>query len=86
MHRRKSVWVLAAMAAFTAALRPSLKLHHNHHRNASVRSFGPIGLASSETAQINVVNTAAASSSGTAASCTGSVSFVNASGAERIGH
>ena len=39
-----------------------------------------VGLASSETAQINVVNAAAASSSGTAASCTGTISFLNASG------
>lgn len=43
-------------------------------------SSGPIGLGSSETLQVNVVNTAAASSSGTAASCTGSISFVNSSG------
>jgi len=43
--------------------------------------FPPVGLASSETAQVNVVNTASASSSGTAASCTGSISFVNSTGA-----
>ena len=40
----------------------------------------PIGLASSETAQINVVNLATATTGGTAASCTGSISFVNAAG------
>ncbi len=40
----------------------------------------PIGLASSETVQINAVNAAAASSSGTAASCTGSISFLNSAG------
>jgi hypothetical protein len=40
----------------------------------------PIGLASTETAQINAVNVAAASSSGTAASCTGSISFLNSGG------
>ena len=40
----------------------------------------PVGLGSSETAQVNVVNEASASSSGTAASCTGSISFVNSSG------
>ena len=44
-------------------------------------TYPPIGLASSETAQINVANLAAASSSGTAASCTGTVSFVSATGA-----
>ena len=43
-------------------------------------SLPPVGLASSETAQISVVNTASASSSGTAASCAGSISFVNAAG------
>lgn len=43
-------------------------------------STPPIGLGSTETAQINVTNLATASSSGTAASCTGSVSFVNAGG------
>lgn len=41
----------------------------------------PVGLASSETAQINVVNLAANASNGTAASCTGTISFLNASGA-----
>lgn len=39
-----------------------------------------IGLASSETAQVNLVNTASNASNGTAASCTGSVTFLNASG------
>lgn len=44
-------------------------------------NFPPVGLGSSETAQINVTNLAAASSGGTAASCTGSISFANATGA-----
>jgi len=43
-------------------------------------SYPPVGLASSETAQLNVVNTAAASSTGTAASCIGSLSFFNPAG------
>jgi hypothetical protein len=42
--------------------------------------FPPIGLASSETAQVNVVNLANNNSSGTAASCTGTISFLNTSG------
>jgi hypothetical protein len=41
----------------------------------------PAGLGSTETARINVVNGASESSSGTAASCTGSISFLNSSGA-----
>jgi hypothetical protein len=46
----------------------------------SQTSTPAVGLASSEIAQINVANLAAASSSGKAASCTGTISFVNASG------
>jgi len=42
--------------------------------------FPLAGFASSETAQINVVNVAAASSTGTAASCTGTIAFYNSSG------
>ncbi|HTS48613.1 MAG TPA: hypothetical protein VMH05_11760 [Bryobacteraceae bacterium] len=40
----------------------------------------PAGLGSTETAQINVVNVAANSSTGTAASCTGTISFLNSAG------
>jgi hypothetical protein len=43
-------------------------------------SLGPIGVASTETVQINVANLASNSSTGTAASCSGSVSFNNATG------
>lgn len=41
----------------------------------------PIGLALTETIQVNLTNTATASTAGTAASCGGSVSFLNAAGA-----
>jgi len=40
----------------------------------------PFGLGSTEVARIDLLNAAAASSSGTAASCTGTVAFYNASG------
>ena len=43
-------------------------------------SSGPIGLGSTETLQINVVNVASNSSGGTAASCAGTIGFVNSSG------
>lgn len=44
--------------------------------------FLPIGVAPTETAQVNVVNTAVApTSSTTAPSCSGTISFLNASGA-----
>jgi hypothetical protein len=42
--------------------------------------FPPIGLAASETAQVNIVNTASQSIGGTAPSCTGTITFYNASG------
>ena len=43
-------------------------------------TFPPVGLGSTETAEVNVVNVASNSSNGTAASCAGSISFLNASG------
>lgn len=46
-----------------------------------ITNLPPIGLGSTETAQINVVNLAANSSAGTAASCAGTMSFVNSAGA-----
>jgi hypothetical protein len=39
-----------------------------------------IGLATPETAQVNVTNLAVARTNGTAPSCTGNISFLNASG------
>ncbi|HEY3739501.1 MAG TPA: hypothetical protein VGL53_06640 [Bryobacteraceae bacterium] len=42
--------------------------------------FQPIGLGSTETASINVYNSASDAKSGTASSCTGSISFMNGSG------
>lgn len=43
-------------------------------------SFPPIGMGTGETVEVNLANLAANSSSGTAASCAGTVSFVNPSG------
>ncbi len=45
-------------------------------------NFPPVGLASSETAQVNILNVAPASTStnSTAPACSGTVTFVNASG------
>jgi hypothetical protein len=44
------------------------------------QSLPPFGLGSTETARLDLTNLASASSGGTAASCTGTVSFVNAAG------
>ena len=43
-------------------------------------NFPPVGIASTETMQINLLNTVKASSSGTAASCTGTITFTSATG------
>ena len=45
-------------------------------------NFPPVGLAFGETMQVNLFNQAANSSNGTAASCTGTVSFFDATGTE----
>ena|SRR5215471_7367731 len=45
------------------------------------RSLAPFGLGSTETARITVVNLAAASASGTAATCIGTISFLSSTGA-----
>jgi hypothetical protein len=44
-------------------------------------TFPAIGLGPSETAQVNVVNQSGATSSGTATSCSGTIAFMNSSGA-----
>jgi hypothetical protein len=49
--------------------------------HTSTTSLPPIGLASSETLQVNVANTTPASASSTPQSCTGSIVFYNSSGA-----
>ena len=54
---------------------------NNAPTNPRQFGFPPIGLGSTETVEVNVLNSASNSSSGTAASCTGSISFYNASGA-----
>lgn len=49
--------------------------------SAFAQSLPPFGLAASETAQINLVNTAGPDTNGTAASCTGTVTFYDGTGA-----
>jgi hypothetical protein len=75
MSIRSLVLIFAGIGAISTALAQST--------TTSTRTFNlpPLGLGATETAEINVVNFAAYASDGTAASCTGSISFVNASGA-----
>ena len=43
-------------------------------------AFPPVGLGSSETAEVNLINVASNVTNGAAASCTGNVTFTNAAG------
>jgi hypothetical protein len=74
---KRSALVFAASAVWMAAAASA------QSTNTFTRDFRfpPVGIASTETIQINVVNNASNSSSGTAASCAGTVTFTNASGA-----
>src|SRR5215472_15964449 len=76
MSIRSLVLIFAAIGTISTALAQSTS-------TTTTRNFNlpPLGLGATETAEINVVNFAANASDGTAASCTGSISFVNASGA-----
>jgi hypothetical protein len=76
----KSMYRFTAMLLSALAAGPLLA-QTTTTPSARQYGFAPIGLGSTETAEVIVVNTAANSSSGTAASCTGSISFYNASGA-----
>jgi hypothetical protein len=78
MHLRRTLSTTFALTALTAAC----AFAQTTSTTTSTRSFTypPIGLGSTETAQVNVVNDATASSSGTAASCTGTISFLNSAG------
>jgi hypothetical protein len=74
MKRIRAVVLLAAVTVFGALAQTTSTTA------SSTRDLGLTGLAATETAQVFVVNTAQASSSGTAASCVGSLSFTNAAG------
>jgi hypothetical protein len=80
--------VLTAMAIFsvTAAFAqlpfPAASGTTSGSSTPTPRPLPPFGLGSTETARVDVMNVAAASSSGTAASCTGSIAFSNASGTQ----
>jgi hypothetical protein len=78
MFFRKSILPLTAIVILLAS-----SAFAQTTTTSGSRSFDypPVGLASSETMQINVLNSATASSTGTAASCTGTISFTSATGA-----
>lgn len=73
MSIRRLVLMLASVGVISSAFAQT---------TTGTRDFNlpPVGLGATETAEINVVNFAANASDGTAASCTGTISFLNASG------
>jgi hypothetical protein len=78
MLLRRIAFAGAALAALAAGAAAQTATAPTRTRQFS---YPPVGLAASETAQVNVVNVAGASSNGTAASCTGTITFLNSSGA-----
>src|SRR5580700_3954826 len=66
--------------ALAAAMTGSALAQTTTTTRTSSYSFPLVGLASTETIGVNLINLASNTTSGTAASCTGTVSFVNSSG------
>jgi len=75
-----SIQKLILMVFSVAAISPAFAQTTTTNTATRTITSPPIGLGSTETAEVNVVNTASNSSGGTAASCTGAISFLNASG------
>jgi len=73
-------FVLATIAATALAAAAMAQTSTAGTTMTRASAFPAVGLASSETLQINVVNQATAPSGGTAASCTGSISFYSTTG------
>ena len=76
MSIRRLVLMLASVGAISCAFAQTTIATGTRDSN-----LPPVGLGATETAEINVVNFAANASDGTAASCTGTISFLNESGA-----
>ena|SRR5438105_2763676 len=74
MSGKNLALIVIAMAGLSSAI--------GQTTTSSTRTFNlpPIGLGSSETAEVNVANVAVNPNTGTAASCTGTIVFTNASG------
>jgi hypothetical protein len=75
MNLRKSI-LPAALLLCAGAFGQTTSTTHTR-----TTSFGVVGFGSTETMRVNLLNIATASTSGTAASCTGTVTFTSATGA-----
>lgn len=69
----------AALTAAVAAAQTSMQTTTSG-TITSTTTTPPVGVASSETVQVNLVNTASNATNGTAAACAGTITFLNASG------
>jgi len=75
-----SIRSLRLFLALAAAMTGSALAQTTTTTRTSSYSFPLVGLASTETIGVNLIDLASNTTNGTAASCTGSVSFVNSSG------
>ena len=71
---------LIAVASLTALSAMAQPVTTTTAASTRTTALPPFGLGTTETARINLTNVAAASQAGTAASCEGSVAFLNAAG------
>jgi hypothetical protein len=75
----RSILLSTAAAAVLAATALAQTTDATTATYTTTQASVPFGLAATETAQVNLINTASNSSSGTIASCTGTVAFYNSS-------
>jgi hypothetical protein len=71
---------LTSLAVAASILPVFAQTTTNFTNNTRTITLPPAGLGSTETAQINVINIASNLPGGTAASCAGTISFLNAAG------
>lgn len=74
-----------ALLSFAAVLSGSAVAQTTTLTRTSTYTFPLVGLATSESIEVNLINLASNLSNGTAASCTGSVTFMNAAAGTVIG-
>ena len=77
-HKHLTLIVIAGVTALSTNAQPVTTTTAASTRTTALP---PFGLGTTETARINLTNIAVASQAGTAASCEGSVAFLNAVGA-----
>jgi hypothetical protein len=73
IHKFLLAIVLGASGVSAVWAQPTTTMSHE-------ASFAPVGVALTETLQVNLFNQSPAATTGTAPSCTGSVSFLDATG------